>query len=91
MPQAYYMLCRKFPDSYNKDSQAPYQLFRADIKIAVSCRSCGAEGAVVLVPGSTVRMHLLLGTSWYLRLILCPLSLGGHRYTNQIPMATSKC
>lgn len=47
------------------------------IKIAVSCRSCGAEGAVVLAPGSTVRMHLLLGMSWYLRLVLCPLSLGG--------------
>lgn len=48
MPQAYYMLCRKFPDSYNKDSQAPYQLFRADQNCSFlqelwSRRSCGAR------------------------------------------------
>lgn len=38
MPQAYYMLCRKFPASYNKETARHHISSSEQIKIAVTCR-----------------------------------------------------
>lgn len=92
MPQAYYMICRKFPDSYNKETSRHHISSSDQTKIAVTCRSCGAKGAVVLTYLSTTYTHLFRCTYWYMRLVLCPLPVfKGHCYTNQIAVATSKC
>lgn len=42
MPQAYYMLCRKFPDSYNKETARHHISSAEQIKITVTW-SYGAE------------------------------------------------
>lgn len=43
MPQAYYMLCRKFPASYNKETARHRISFSEQIKISVTCRNCGTH------------------------------------------------
>lgn len=70
MPQAYYMLCRKFPDSYNKDSQAPYQLFRADENCSYLQELWGWMSELMSL--STIHVHPFL-CAWYLSYILWPL------------------
>lgn len=73
MPQAYYMLCRKFPDSYNKESQTPYQLFRAD----QNCRYLELWSWMSeLTSLGTVHMHPCLG-GWCQRDSVASLSLRG--------------
>lgn len=47
------MICRKFPDSYNKETSRHHISSSDQTKIAVTCRSCGAKVAVVLTYLST--------------------------------------
>lgn len=70
MPQAYYMLCRKFPASYNKETARHRIGSSEQIKIAVTCRVMGLNVRTRL---SEHHLHSPLSRGLVSRRILWPL------------------